>query len=599
MDSKWTWRDWVFLFVLLVLGGLICLQIWQNDRQYERLRELTRDFHGFRRLVTEGGIIAQPPTGDNTTTTGDNATQARYQVDRVRPDHPTGDWQVRHMIEPASTLNLITSKDAYGSAVQGYIFDSLLQRNPNTFAHEPLLAVALPEISADKKVFTFKLRKGVRWHDGEAFDADDILFSYRMIKDPKVDCANLRNYYRDLVKVEALDKYTVRFTAKTVYWRWISTLGGMPIVPEHVYRDKTPSEFNTYKAREPIGTGPYRFVRWDDGQQIVLERNREYWNRNQAPYVDRIVFKFVKDPTAAMEHVKKREIDRYGPTQEQWYKDALEDAVIKRYDRRTVPNRSFSYIGWNQRRELFKDKRVRRAMTHAFPRETFLKTRMKGLGVVVTGNFYYKSPAYDKSITPYAYDHEKSKQLLAEAGWVDTNGNGIRDRNGKEFEFQLMTASGRSVRRQMAITMKTELAKIGVKMDIREMDWSAFLEKIDNRDFDAVILGWSLGLDPDPFQLWHSSMTGPSGSNFCGFKVKRADEIIEACRVEFDENKRNAMFHEFHKILHDEQPYTFCFNSFGLLLVHKRFRDVKVYPLGLQDSEWWVPPADQKYGRVD
>ena len=583
MDRTWTWRDWIFLFLFLFLVFLIFLQIKQNDRQYERLTEMSEEFKELRRLVERGGITAPTPGDDNQTS----------QI-------ATGDWLVIRMQEPAGTLNPITYKDAYAGSVNGYIMESLLERNPKTLKLEPRLAESMPEISEDKKQFTFRLRKGIHWQDGPELTADDVVFSYHTIMNPKVDCQNIRNYFQDIEKCEKLDQYTVRFTTKKVYWLWVSQLGGMAIVPKHLfqYDEAKAEEFNRNPwGLKPIGTGPYRFLKWDEGQQIVLVRDGKYWNKEKAPHVDRIVFKFVLNDTAAMELVKKQQIDSYGPSEEQWFRDAMESEVVQHYRRMTYNSLFYNYLGWNQRTVFFKDRRVRLAMTHAVPRQKFLQTRMRGLGKVVSGNFYVGSDAYNRKIQTYPYDLAEARRLLDEAGWKDRDGDGFRENeDGKKFAFQLLLPSERPVYADMALTVKAELAKIGVKMTTRALDWASFITEIDNRNFDAVTLGWSLSLEPDPYQLWHSTQTGASGSNFCNFVNKEADKIIEDARVEFDDEKRNKMFHRFHEIMHYEQPYTFLFNRPALRLLHNRFENVNVYELGPYSWEWWVKPENRKYG---
>ncbi|HUW57832.1 MAG TPA: peptide-binding protein [Planctomycetota bacterium] len=518
-----------------------------------------------------------------------------------------GPWLIMRIQEPGGTLNPIISKDYYAGAVNGYVYESFLRRDPITLKWVPNLAESLPEISPDKKQFTFRLRKGILWHpddneltpDNVEITADDVIFSHHTIMNPKVECQNIRNYFQDLEKVEKLDRYTVRFTAKNVYWRWISVLGSMDIVPKHIfeYPEKNPELFNINPAgRHPIGTGPYRFLTWDHGQQIILVRNEVYWNKERMPKIPRIVFKFIIDDTAAMEHVKKQEIDRFGCSSEQWFRDAAEPMVLDHFRRFRINSIGYNYIGWNQKTVFFKDRLVRLAMTHAVPRQRFLETRMNNLGRVVTGNFYVGHPSYNQAIQPWPYDLEKAREFLEEAGWKDTDGDGIRDKDGKKFDFQLLLPSGRPIYTDLAVTVKGELAKIGVKMNIRGLDWASFISELEKRNFDAVTLGWAMGLDPDPYQLWHSSQAGVTGSNFIYFRNAEADRIIENARREFDDDKRNALFHRFHEIMHHEQPYTFLYNRPSLMLVHRRFENVRKYELGFEDSEWWVRPENQKYG---
>jgi peptide/nickel transport system substrate-binding protein len=296
-----------------------------------------------------------------------------------------------------------------------------------------------------------------------------------------------------------------------------------------------------------------------------------------------------------MEALKKQEIDYYGCTAEQWVRDAAKPVVEKNFAKHKLDSPSFNYIGWNEKTAFFSDRRVRTAMAYAVPRADFLKHRLNALGKVVSGPFYVNSDAYDRSIEPLPFDLEKSRQLLDEAGWKDTDGDGVRDKGGKPFKFQLLLPSGRRTYEDLGITVSKELKKIGVVMTIRGLDWASFIKELDERNYEAVTLGWQLDLEEDPYQLWHSSQTGASGSNFVYFASTEADRLIEESRTEFDENKRNALFRRLHRILHEEQPYTFLFNTPSLILVHNRFENVIEYPLQLELLDWWVPANRQKY----
>ena len=246
------------------------------------------------------------------------------------------------------------------------------------------------------------------------------------------------------------------------------------------------------------------------------------------------------------------------------------------------------------RKPWFKDRRVRQAMTMLIDRKTILDKLLFGLGTIVTGNFYINSPDYNKNIKPYPYDPGKAVKLLEEAGWTDHDGDGIRDKDGIPFSFEFLISAGSKFAEQLATIMQESLKNVGIKMSIRKLEWAVFIQKIQSRDFDACTLGWSLGWESDPYQVWHSSQA-KSGSNFVGFVNPEADRIIEMARREFDPEKRHKLYHRFHKILHIEQPYTFLFTMKALVAVSKRFQNVNVYPMGLNPREWWVPLKMQRY----
>lgn len=521
----------------------------------------------------------------------DSSVDQYSKYDNTKP--VDGDWLIYNLGEEPGTLNPITATDAYQSIVNdGNVYETLVKRDDRTLEIIPLLAESW-KISDDKLVYTFFIRKGIKWHDGVPFTARDVVFSYNKIMDPNVDAPHLRSYYKDIKKVEALNDYTVRFTYARPYFLALEFCGGMPIVPEHIFKN---GDFNTNPAgRAPVGTGPYRFLRWDTGREIVLERNENYWGKK--PHIKRIVFKLISDPTVALQVLKREEIDFTGLTAIQWARQTSSQRFKKNFNKFSYFTPNYSFIGWNMRRPFFSDRRVRTAMTYLVNRKLILEKLLYNLGDVVTNPFYVNSPEYDHSIETYPYDPERAKKLLDEAGWIDHDGDGIRDKDGIKFEFEFLIPSGSVTGEQISTILKEELKKVGIRMNIRKIEWAVFVKQLDERKFDAVTLGWSMGVESDPYQIWHSSQA-EKGSNFVGFKNKEADRLIEEARTEFNREKRIELYRKFSEIVHEEQPYTFLFCRESTVALHKRFKGVNVYPLGPDHLEWFVPLPLQKYGQV-
>lgn len=500
-----------------------------------------------------------------------------------------GDWLVRHIGAEPATLNPVTATDLYESIINNYIYESLLKRDNRTLGLVPLLAGSY-EVSPDKLSYLFTLKEGLRWQDGQPLTSADVVFTFKTVVDESVDAPHLRSYYRDLKEVEALDARRVRFTFSEPYFKSLEMIGGQAIIPKHIF---SRGDFNTHPAgRSPLGSGPYRFVRWETGKEIVLEKNREYWG--EMPHLDRIVFKIITDETVALQVLKRGELDLMGLTPVQWVKQTEGGKFNRTFEKLKYYLPGYSFIGWNNRRPMFTDKNVRRAMTMLLDRESILKNLRYGFGRVVTGNFFYESPDYDRSIKPWPYDPVKAAALLDSAGWVDSDGDGIRDKNGVPFRFEFTMTSGSQFADQVATILKEELSKVGIDMSIRPLEWALFTKMLDDRSFDAVIMGWSLPVEADPYQVWHSSQV-EKGSNFIGFANREADSIIEKARVTFDKDKRVQLYRRFHRIMHEEQPYTFLFVSESLIAVDRRFQNVNVYPLGIDTGEWWVPEKRRKY----
>lgn len=517
---------------------------------------------------------------------------SKISNEKVNSSDPVpGDWLIYRLPSEPGTLNPITATDAYESRINSNIYETLVDRDNETLELEPLLAESW-EISDDKLSFIFKIKRNVKWHDGTPFTANDVVFSYNKIIDPKVDAPHLKNYYNDVKSVEALDNYTVKFVYSKPYFLALEFCGGMPIVPKHIFQE---GDFNKHPAgRSPVGTGPYKFVEWNTGSEIVLTKNEDYWGHQ--PNIEKVVFKVISDDTVKFQVMKNGDIDVAGLTPVQWDKQSSSEAFQKNYDKYSYFTPNYSFIGWNQKKSFFSDKRVRRAMTHFLDRELVLEKILLDLGTVVTSPFFLKSPEYPKYIEPFEYDPKKATALLDEAGWVDSDGDGLRDKNGEKFEFEFLIPNGSDTGEKIGTILKEEIKKHGIVMNIRKTEWAVFTDRLQQRKFDAVTLAWSMGVESDPYQIWSSTQAENKGSNFIGFKNEEVDKIIDTAREEFDRSKRIKLYNRMAEIIHDEQPYTFLFCNKSTVAINKRFYNVNIYPLGIDYTEWFVPKNLQKYG---
>lgn len=565
--------------------------------------------------------------GDKTEVKVSDAPPASSSKDVGEP--VTGDWLVIHSLSDPEVLNPLTSSDSASSEVEGYIFESLLTREPRTLALKPYIALARPEISQDKLTYTFKIRQDVRFQDGRPLTGEDVLFSVKAIKCPFVNAPFLRVYFNSLVDAELVDPYTIRFVTKEPYFLNESVLGGITLLPRHYYDPqnllrqvtvrqlsedtaKLPAEvkqfgeqFNRNYNRNPLGSGPYRFTTWRTGAEIELRRDRDYWGNGKAgidqPHVNRLKFRVVNNMDAALIRLKSGSLD---------YMEALQPVQAVRGTNSARFRREFkkyeyfapaySYIGWNNDHPIFRDKRVRQAMTYMTNRKQIVKSILFGLGEVVDGPIYLFRPEYDKNLKSYPFDPQKGLALLREAGWQDTDGDGILDKviDGKKtpLRFEIKVNSGNAVRESVALVLMDELKKHGIAASVRQLDWTIFLNDVKNHQFDAVVLGWAMSTtEPDAYQVWHSSQAANKGSNAISYKNPRVDQILEQYRREFDEKKRIQLYKEFQEILSDEQPYTFLYVSKSVSAVDRRFAGVEVFPDGLRPIDWWVPLARQKY----
>jgi peptide/nickel transport system substrate-binding protein len=548
----------------------------------------------------------------------------------------TGDWLVMHSLSDPEQLNPLTSSDATSSEIQAYIFQSLLQRDLHTLELQPLIAESRPVISKDHLVYTFKIRRDARFQDGRPLTGEDVFFSIKAIKCPLVDAPFLRVYFDSVVDAQLLDPYTIRFVTKEPYFLNESVLGeNILVLPRHYYdpenllkdvavRDllRDPSKlpdnvkkfadnFNKNYSRNPMGSGPYRFASWKTGQEVDLVRDPNYWGTGKAgidqAYIDRIKYRIINNMDAALVTLKSGGLDMMDTlTPVQHMRGTSSERFKRQFQKWEYFTPSYSYIGWNNEHPIFKDKRVRQAMTYLTNRKQMLKTVLFGLGEVVDGPIYFFRPEYDKDLYSYPYDPKKAMELLSEAGWKDNDGDGVLDKviDGKKipFRFEFKLPSGSSTAKSIILVLQEELNRHGIVATVREIDWTIFLDDTKNHKFDAATLGWAMpASEPDEYQVWHSSQAANKGSNHISYKNARVDKILEDYRREFDPKKRVELYREFQKILDDEQPYTFLFVRKLVGSVQRRFRGVEVYPAGLRPRErppgWWVPLSEQRYTR--
>lgn len=483
------------------------------------------------------------------------------------------------------TLNPLLATEMSSFVVFEYIFDSLLAVDDETLKHKPMLAKAWT-VSPDHLEYTFLLRDDVVWHDGKPFTADDVIFTFNAALDPRVDTAHIRSYFNDLQRIEKIDDHAVKFVYSKPYFKAISVIAQTKIIPKHVFEDL--DRFNANPAgRRPIGTGPFRFVRWDGGRRIELARFDGYYGAR--PDVEGIVYKVVPNKITAFELLKKEAVDLGEITVLQWMFQAKGKAFDKNFTKHKFYPGNFTFVGWNARRKFFEDRRVRQAMAMLVNRDEILEKVLFGLGQAVTGPFYIYGPNYDHSIKPYPYDPAAAAALLDEAGWTDHDGDGLRDKDGVPFRFTYLFKSGDRYSRNIGLIMKGAFADAGIEMDMVQLEWVTMVGRIVKRDFDAMSMAWALPVQEDPYQVWHSSQA-ERGSNYLGFKDARADSILEKARLEFDDSKRAAMYRDAQHILYEDQPCMFLFSLPSLLAVARRFENVRNYRAAPNILEWRVAP---------
>jgi ABC-type transport system substrate-binding protein len=441
-------------------------------------------------------------------------------------------------------------------ALRGDLEKWLAQNGGGTVIEvEPIPFLAEPEV-------VFQLRHDVRWHDGLPFTSRDAAFTYAAIMDDAT--ASPRKPDFDLIlKVETPDEHTFRVVYRKPYSPALESWM-IALLPAHLLADKPQEWWAENFNRHPIGTGAFRFAEWKTNEFLRVERNADYFDA-PGPWLDGIVYRFMPDQLTLRLAFETRQIDFWGA--EPWTVGAF--AEDSRFDVFTSPSSSYTYIGWNLRRPLFQDPKVRQALAHAVDVPAMVKYILYGRGLQSTGIFTPQMWFFDPSIKPLAHDPEMARQLLAEAGWTP-GPDGILQKNGERFSFTLITNNGNEVRRDIATLVQDGLKELGIEVKVELYEWAVFLKNhINKSNFDAMVLGWSLGNSYDQFQIWHSSQTNPEQLNVVGYKSETADRLLEDIRQEYNREKILSMAGDLQRTIYEDQPYLFLYVPEGTSVMWK------------------------------
>lgn len=503
-----------------------------------------------------------------------------------------GDTFIEASIGDASTLLPVLASDSASSSINGLVYNGLIRYNKN-LQIEGELAESW-DIAEDNLTITFHLRRDVSWHDDKPFTAADVQFTYDLYIDPATPTA-YAEAFKQVTRVEVPDLYTFvvhydkPYAPALISW-------ATAIHPRHLLegQDITKSPL----ARHPIGTGPYKFSEWVGGEKIVLESNPDYFEGQ--PYIKRVVYRIIPDVSTQFLELQTGSLDFMGLSPLQFDRQTDTPAFRRLYNKYRYLNFGYTYLGYNLKRPLFQDKRVRQALSYAIDKQELIDGVLLGYGAIATGPYKPDTWVYNGNVQRYPYNPEKSRELLAAAGWKDSNANGIVDKDGVELAFTIVTNQGNDLRSKTGEIIQRRFREIGVDVKLRIIEWATFLKEFINPgNFDATILGWTGGPEPDQYNIWHSSKTGPRELNFIGFKNTEVDQLLEDGRRVFDEQQRKIFYDRFQEILAEEQPYTFLYVGEALPAVSRRFRGVEPAPAGIRYNftHWFVPKAEQKYSR--
>ncbi len=621
MQRRLNGRDILYFGGLGVILITLILAMYMIDRQWQKMagmeqlmREQANDLREIGSQVRNlesrlgQGVTLSVAGSDASEPVVPPAFQRAYEASR-QTDYAEGDWLVQAFGVNLKSLTPFISADAYSSDVQGYILESLLIRNPESLEWEGLLAKSW-SVSEDGLTFVFKLRDGVTFSDGVPLTADDVVFSFDFIMNEAIQAPRERAYYSKIEAVVALDKLSVKFQFKEPYFNALSLAGGLSVMPKHFYAPylEKPNDYNQSKGLL-LGSGPYRLEdprNWSpDKGMVELRRNPRYWGPIQ-PSFERLIWRVIENDSARLTTFRNGDIDTYGSRPIE-YRRLVEDKDLARKAEHweyMSPVAGYTYIGWNQQRDAeatrFGDKRVRQAMTYLIDRDRIIEEIYLGYGEVALSPFNATSKQHDPALSPRTYDENRGMALLREAGYEDRNGDGVlEDVAGSPFEFELVYFQGNEDTGRMVLFLKDMLARAGILLKPKPTEWSVMIDLLNKRDFEAITLGWTSGLETDLYQMFHSSQIEGAGNNFINYRNPELDRLIDEARATVDEEKRMPLWQAAEDQLFEDQPYTFLMRRKSLVFIDRRIKNVVNTKVGLNlgnlPMENYVPASEQRY----
>ncbi|CAN5657951.1 peptide-binding protein [soil metagenome] len=589
-------------------------------------------------IIAAGSLMVQS-CGRSKTTTTQTSNKESMVAPLIAPDTKDavpGDWIIKQDMADAEKIMPTVTNDASAQDIYELIYDAPIVINRETYELQPSLAKSLPVISDDHLTYTFDLNENVKFSDGHPMTGEDWIFTLKTIKIPFTDAQALRNGFDDCKNAELVDgnKYKVKFTMSKPYFKALYSLGDMRITPKHILDPKNVTDGFTWEmiadaqktldgkkyaemqkfadfinsqevardAKYLIGSGPYVFDNWKTGQAVTLKRNENFWNKDNKPnYAKQIVFKIIQDQNAAVVAAKNKEIDYMFVIQPADFFENVKNPEQFQIKKALVLEPTYVYIAWNNNRPFFSDKKVRLALGYAVDRQSIIDNLLFGAAVPIQSHIFYKSKFINDKLAPIPYDLEKAKQLLDEAGWKDSDGDGIRDKmiDGKKVDFRFTFMNNNNPKRKKVMLVVIEsLKQIGIRAELQEYEWSVFLDKLKKHDYDACYAAWQLSVTPDdPYQIFHSSQSEGDGSNHVVYKNPESDKLLEENRVTFDDVKRKEILDKWQEIIYDDQPYTFMWTETSRYFYSDRFRNTRwySYPSSGMLNEWWTPQTMQRY----
>lgn len=638
MQSKFGLKDFVLLVVMLLVGLSVWLKMVQDDRRWNELREadariseIEANVARVQRLLDADDTAAQLEAILDQLESGVVVSGQRASGDE--PGVPTPDW-ARPGIEVVSTgpwdfnsdpyefeavevggvfteffegqppkITPLLYADVYGRRVNQLVTESLGSYDPVSLKMRGRLAEAW-QYDPEGNWLRVKIRDNARFSDGEPVTAEDVRWTHDdLMYNAEIEAERFRSVYNSIESIEVLSDKVVEFHFKQPRFDSVDQAMGFPILPKHIYQEwiKSPASFNQSTGLL-VGSGPFRLAsvdpnnQWTPPADIELIRNDLYWGPR--PPMAGLRFRSISDRLALLTEYTNGGGDMMRPSAEQFVTKSEDPEFAKAHEARNWFNMQggYSFIGWQcglrngERLTPFHDIRVRQAMTMIIDRERIRRDIGLGLTRPATGPFLSSTPQANPDIEPWPVDPERAVQLLAEAGWIDRNGDGVlENERGDEFTWEFTFPQGSEGTLRMVNYIKDACAAVGIRVTLRAIDWSVLSSILNNRDFDAITFAWSASSpESDPNQIWHSNSIPNQGDNFIQWSSPEADRLIEKGRATLDFDERMKIWHKLHAVFHEEQPYTFLSEQPWLRFTTRRVHNIQEYNSGIEQYEFWI-----------
>ena len=505
-----------------------------------------------------------------------------------------GGTLIRRLQGDVNTLNPVMAQNVNDRYVAFYLFTPLIHLDAEL---QPIPGLAEKwEISSDGRQYTFHLNPAATFSDGSPVRAGDVLFTLKKIVDPQTEAPQIAGGFDqlDLKATHVVDDHTIVIAFKEAFAPQMTHFNDLLVLPEHVYgRGDFKSDFTS----RVVGQGPYRLVRRVQGKEILLERRPEYWGPR--PLLQRVLFKAIADDNTAWNAMKRGEIDETQISTDVWAAESRRPELQRMIDFRRFYTLNYNYVAWNTRNPTLSDKRLRHALAMCIDLKSIIENLYRGTARAMNGPFTPDQWAYNPEVPVIEYNPQEAVRTLRSLGWLDTDKDGILDKNKKPLRIEMMVVGGNAPSTSCAQLFQAELKKIGVQLDIVTLDFGAFSQRLLAGNYESAYLNWNLDPDPDPFPLFHSSQFPPRGQNFVFYSNPEADRLMEAGRRELDQTKRKLIYRQLHALLADDQPYTWTVQVSSKWALSMHIRDAKEskgwglflwYP---GELGWWIP-IDQR-----